>query len=126
MVEHVDGVVVGRALRWDGVGLHHEREAVLAVDGVSDLCCARGFDDRGTGDVAATAWDVLEVLLDEGARLRHVEVTGNAECGVLRHVKRLVEIHEVAVVGGIEVLHGPDGRPLVGMLVVGHRHRRGE
>ena len=126
LVEHVDGVVIGGALRRDGVRLHHEREAILAVDGVADLRCACGFNDGGTGDVAAAAWDVLEVLLDEGARLRHVEVAGNAERGVLWHVKRLVEIHEVAVVGGIEVLHGPDGRPLVGVLVVGHRHRGGE
>ena len=126
LVEHVHGVIVGRALGRNGVGLDHEWKAVLAVNGVADFCGTRGFHDRGTGDVPTATGDVAEVRLNEGARLRHVEVAGNAERGVFWDVKRLVKVHEVRMVCRVEVLHGPDGRPLVRVLVVGHRHRGGE
>ena len=126
LVEHVYSVVVGCALRRNGVGLHHEWKAVLAVDGVTDFCCASRFNDCGTGDVAAATRNVLEVLLDEVARLVHIEVAGDAQCGVLRHVEGLVELHEVGMVSRVKVLHGSDGRPLVRVLVVGHRHRCGK
>ena len=66
--------------------------------------------------LTAAARDRPEVLLDERARLRGIEVAGDGEHGVVGRVPRREELGHVVERRGVEVLHRADERVVEGMV----------
>ncbi len=61
---------------------------------------------------------VAEVLASERHRLVGVEIAGDREDRVVRRVVGVVEGAHPIELGGVEILHGPDGRVLVGPIAL--------
>ena len=98
---------------------------VVAHDGVAHFARVHGLVVHRTGNVSGTFGNAAEVLLDELFGLGHIDVTRDAEGGVVGHVELLVEGLEFLGLRSVQVLHAADGGPAVRVLGVGAVHGLG-
>ena len=75
----------------------------------------RRFGDSATGDLS-TGRNPREIFLDKLPRVRHVDVAGDNQNGVVGNVISVEEFLELADSGGLQMAHVANGRPAIGVL----------
>src|SRR5690606_38128097 len=103
------------SVSWDVISLEYRRQLYVVEDHVTNLFLLRRFNHRGTRNRFATLRNIFEILSYKFLCCRDVDVAGNGQGSILRHIKGIIEVNELRKCRLIQVIERADRNPPVGV-----------